>query len=161
MDNYGKLGLVDLVNPLSLSLTDLFNTPAKGKRKKRRERQALSSDSSAEKPPKKESRMATKAPGIVSAAVNLLETPKADTNNVQMEDIEQQRTTEHENAGNHQVLAGNQGENIIREFSKMNVVRKEICDNKEDKADYFNEQLLPDQSESSCNWTNRKFVVVY
>ena len=26
------------------------------------------------------------------------------------------------------------------------------------KADYFNEQLPPDQSESSCNWTNRKFV---
>ena len=28
------------------------------------------------------------------------------------------------------------------------------------KADYFNEQLPPDQSESSSNWTNRKFVVV-
>ena len=43
-----------------------------------------------------------------------------------MEDIEQQRTTEHENAGNHQVMAGNQGENIIREFSKMNVGKKKF-----------------------------------
>ena len=29
-------------------------------------------------------------------------------------------------------MAGKQGENIIREFSKMNVVKKEIRDNKEE-----------------------------
>ena len=145
MDKYGKLGLVDLVNPLSLSLTDLITTPAKGKRKKiqRRERQALSSDSSAEKPPRKESRMATKASGVVANAVNLLETPKEDTSNIQMEDVEQHGTTEIETAGNHQALAalaGKQGENIIREFSKMNVVKKEIRDNKEEK-DFCSSQI--------------------
>ena len=29
---------------------------------------------------------------------------------------------------------------------------------RDNKADYFNEQLPPDQSEASCNSTNRKFV---
>ena len=36
----------------------------------------------------------------------------------------------------------------------------ELADKYQYKADYFNEELPPDQSESSCIWTNRKFVVV-
>ena len=71
------------------------------------------------------------APGLVSAAVNLLEPPKTDMNNVQMEDVEHQHTPERDNAGNRQALAGNQGEKIIREFSKMNLVKREIRDNKD------------------------------
>ena len=104
MDNQGRRGLVDLVNPLTVRLTDIITTPGKPKRSKkskRRERQALSSESSTEKPPRKEFRMASKDLGIVATAVNQLVGPKEHTNEVQMDDVDQQLTGQTEPTGNH------------------------------------------------------------
>ena len=137
MDKAGKYSLEDLVNPLAVDLHDLIRTPAKGKRKLRHKRQTSSCGSSAKKPPRKETRM---APGLVSALVTLFQQPQTDTNNVRMHHVEHQHTPERDNAGNRQALAGNQGEKIIREFSKMNLVKREICDNK-DKKDFCRSQI--------------------
>ena len=62
MEKQACRGLVDLVNPLTYNLADALATPGLPKRKakpKRKVRQATSSESSAEKPPKTKLKMAT------------------------------------------------------------------------------------------------------
>ena len=129
MDRAGKHSLVDLVNPLAVNLQDLIKTPSKPKRE-RRKRKPSSTDASAEKPPRKETRIAS---GSVSADISRLEQAQTDPNNVRMHDVEHQHTPERDNVGNSQALAGNQGDTIIREFSKMNLVKRELRDNKDEK----------------------------
>ena len=74
-------GLGDLVSPLTINLADAIATPGlkqRSKKSKRRVRQAYSSDSSAEKPPKNKPRMSSG--GQVSFAVNQIEGTVAGTN---------------------------------------------------------------------------------
>ena len=78
--------------------------------------------------------MASKDMGHVATAVNQLEGTKVDSNEVKMDDVDQQVTGRTEPPGNHPVRTGAQGEKFVREFSKMNLVKKAICDNKDEKA---------------------------
>ena len=54
--------------------------------------------------------------------------------------------------------------NRYQMYNNVKSLKSSKALNNFNKADYFNEQLPPDQLESSCNWTNqnparRKFVL--
>ena len=74
-------GSQDLVNPIALDLRELIKTPARGQRPDRRKRKPSSTGSSSEKPPRKETGIAT---GIVSAEIERLEHSQEDPNNNKM-----------------------------------------------------------------------------
>ena len=70
MEKQACRGLVDLVRPLTYNLADVILTPGLCKRKvksKRKDRQSTSSESSAEKPLRKNLKMATTVKGQVAA----------------------------------------------------------------------------------------------
>ena len=151
MDNQVRRGLGDLVSPLTVNLTDIISTPGKNqrsKKSKRRERQALSSESSTKKPPRKEFRMSSKDKGVVATAVNQLEGTKVDSNEVQMDDDDQQVTGCTEPPGSRPVRTGAQGEKFVREFSKISLVKKEIHDNQDEKA--FRRDNVPCHYDALC-----------
>ena len=135
MDNQVRRGLGDLVSPLTINLADAIPTPGlkrRTKKSKRRERQALSSESSTEKPPKNKPRMNASG-GQVSSVVNQSEGTTAGTNDM-MNVAGQQSTGLNGPPGNHPVRAGNKGEQFVREFCKMNPVKRAIRDDKDEKA---------------------------
>ena len=78
--------------------------------------------------------MASKDMGHVATAVNQLEGTKVDSNEVQMDDVDQHVTGRTGPPGNHPVRTGAQGEKYVREFSKMTLVKKAIRDNKDEKG---------------------------
>ena len=85
--------LGDLVNTLTVNVADAISTPGlkqRAKKIKRRERQALSSESSTEKPPKNKPRMNASG-GQVTFIVNQFEATTAGTHEV-MDVIGQQST---------------------------------------------------------------------
>ena len=84
VDNQAVRGLGDLVSPLTINLADAISTPGlkqRTKKSKRRGRQALSSESSTEKPPKNKPRMNASG-GQVTSVVNQFEATTAGTHEV-------------------------------------------------------------------------------
>ena len=78
--------------------------------------------------------MASKDMGHVATAVNQLEGTKVDSNEVQMDDVDQHVTGRTGPPGNQPVRTGAQGEKYVREFSKMTLVKKAIPDDKDEKV---------------------------
>ena len=123
MDNEGKVSLEfllqqgcsqDLVDPIAVDLQELINNPAKGKRQPRRKRKPSSTGSSAEKPPRKETRMAS---SVVSAEIARIKQSQDDPNSERMQGVEQQQPLlERVTAGNGPARAGNRGDNFVRDF---------------------------------------------
>ena len=69
----------------------------------------------------------------MSSVVNQIEGTTAGTND--MMDVDgQQSTGLNGPPGNHPVRAGNKGEQFVREFCKMNPVKRAIRDDKDEKA---------------------------
>ena len=106
-----------LINPIYLDLRELLQTPSKSQRPERRKRDPSSTGSSAEKPPRKESRMA----GGVAAEVDRIEQSQGDPNTVRMQDVEEHPRLDRQDATNGKSTQGNdsQGENFVRTFCKM------------------------------------------
>ena len=71
--------------------------------------------------------------GKVTAVVNQIEEITAGTQE-KMDVVGQQNAGHNDPPGHHPVRAGNKGEQFAREFCKMNPVKKEIRDNKDEKA---------------------------
>ena len=133
---------MDLVNPLTYNLANAISNPGKPKRKKfkRKDRQATSSESSAEKPPKSKPRMSA-VNGQVSAAVKSINTATAAKN--ETTDVGGQNTSgRNDPPGRPSGRAGNKGEQFIREFCKMNPVKKECRDNKDERS-YRRDNVRP------------------
>ena len=135
MEKQAVRGLEGLVNPLTYNLADALATPGKSKRSKkskRKDRQATSSESSAEKPPKTKPRMSA-LNGQVSAAVKSIDAASA-ANNENM-DVGGQSTSGRNDPPGHQPgRAGKKGEQFCRDFCKMNPVKKECRDNKDERS---------------------------
>ena len=69
----------------------------------------------------------------MSSVVNQIEGTTAGTND--MMDVAGQKSTGLNGPpGNHPVRAGNKGEQFVREFCKMNPVKRAICDDKDEKT---------------------------
>ena len=135
MEKQAVRGLEGLVNPLIYNLADALANPGKPKRSKkskRRERQATSSESSAEKPPKTKPRMSA-ANGQVSAAVLSINNSTAASNETM--DVRGPSTSgRNDPPGRQSGRAGNKGDQFVREFCKMDAVKKECRDNKDERS---------------------------
>ena len=134
MEKQACRGLVDLVKPLTYNLADALATPGLPKRKiksKRKVRQATSSESSAEKPPKTKLRMATNI-GQVAEQVKSINSA-ATSGNV---DGDGQSSSSGRAAppGHQQARAGKKGEQFCKDFCKMSTVKKELRDDKEERT---------------------------
>ena len=134
MEKQACRGLVDLVNPLTYNLADALTTPGLPKRKKpkRKVRQATSSESSAEKPPKSKPRMSANN-GQVAAVVKAIDAASA-SNNGNVDGDGQSTSGRIVPPGHQQVRAGKKGEQFCRDFCKMNPVKKELRDNKDERT---------------------------
>merc|ERR1711888_308405 len=71
--------------------------------------------------------------GKVTDVVNQIEATTAGTQE-NMDVVVQLNAGRNDPPGHHPVRAGNKGEQFAREFCKMNPVKKEIRDNKDEKA---------------------------
>ena len=153
MEKQACRGLVDLVNPLTYNLADALTTPGLPKRKikpKRKVRQATSSESSAEKPPKSKLRMATNNGQVADAVKSINNASAATSGNVDGDG--QSSSGRVAPPGHQQVRAGKKGEQFCRDFCKMNTVKKELRDNKDERT--FRRNI-------SCHYdalTENKFV---
>ena len=135
MEKQAVRGLEGLVNPLTYNLADAIANPGKPKRtkkSKRKDRQATSSESSAEKPPKSKPRMSA-VNGQVSAAVMSINNSTAASNETM--DVRGQSTSgRNDPPGRQSGRAGNKGDQFCREFCKMDPVKKECRDNKDERS---------------------------
>ena len=113
MEKQAVRGLVDLVNPLTYNLADAISNPGKPKRtrkSKRKDRQATSSESSAEKPPKSKPRMSA-VNGQVSAVVLSINNSTAASNETM--DVRGQNTSgRNDPPGRQSGTAGNKGDQL-------------------------------------------------
>ena len=125
MENQACRGLVDLVGPLTYNLADVILTPGLCKRKvkpKRKDRQSTSSESSAEKPLRKNLKMAT-AKGQVAEKIASINNASAATSG--NDDSDGQSTSGRTNPpGHQQARVGKKGEQFCKDFCKMSTVKK-------------------------------------
>ena len=120
MEKQACRGLEDRLGPLTYNLADLIQNPGLCKRvpkSRGRAREPSSSDSSAEKPPRKNLKMATNVKGQV-AAINASTATSGDN-----DDSDGQSKSGSTNPPGHTpATAGKKGEPFCRDFLKMNPV---------------------------------------
>ena len=117
MEKQACRGLVDLVGPLTYNLADAILTPGLSKRKiksKRKVRQSTSSESSAEKPFRKNLKMAT-SNGHVAEKIAAATSGNEDSDG-------QSSSGRTAPPGHQQVRVGKRGEQFCKEFCKMSTV---------------------------------------
>ena len=119
---------------LTYNLADALATPGLPKRKaksKRKVRQATSSESSAEKPPKTKLKMATTNGQVAEKVASINNASAATSGNV---DSDGQSSSGHvAQPGHQQARVGKQGEQFCREFCKMSTVKKGLRDDKDER----------------------------
>ena len=135
MEKQAVRGLEGLVNPLTYNLADALANPGKPKRSKkskRKDRQATSSESSAEKPPSSKQRMSA-TNGQVSAAVLSINNSTAASTET-MDARGPNASGRSDPPGRQSGRYGNKGDQFVREFCKMDAVKKECRDNKDERS---------------------------
>ena len=135
MEKQACRGLEDLVNPLTYNLADAISTPGLSKRtkeSKRHGRQATSSESSAEKPPRNKPRMSA-LNGHVTSVVKSIDAATAANNDI-MDVGGQTNAGRNDPPGHQPARAGKKGEQFCRDFCKMDPVKRECRDNKDERS---------------------------
>ena len=131
MEKQACRGLEDRLGPLTYNLANVIQNPGLCKRapkSKVRAREPSSSDSSAEKPLRKNLKMATTVKGQV-AAINASTATSGEN-----DDSDGQSNSGRTNPPGHKPAnAGKKGEQFCRDFLKMNPVKKGLRDDKDER----------------------------
>ena len=134
MEKQACRGLEDRLWPLTYTLAELIQSPGLCKRvpkSRGRAREPSSSDSSGEKPPRKNLKMTTSVKGQVAAIDAINASAAASGEN---DDSEFQSNSGNTNPPGHKpATAGKKGEPFCRDFLKMNPVKKGLRDDKDER----------------------------
>ena len=125
MEKQACRGLVDRIGPLTYNLADAILTPGLPKRKlksKRKVRQATSSESSAEKPTRKNLKMAITNGQVAEQIASINNASAATSGNVDSDG--QSSSGRVAPPGHQQARVGKQGEQFCKDFCKMTFVKR-------------------------------------